>query len=58
MVANEAGLFTSVMVKETSGYPILDHGTADFIKKHWLVPPGAAGRIFEAKIIYQLKLKL
>ena len=57
MTADEAGLLVAVEVKETSGYPILDRSSVDYVKKHWTVPPGPAGRIFQATITYKLNLK-
>ena len=54
MTADETGVITSVAVKESSGYPILDRSTLDFVKRHWTVPPGGGTRIYEATITYKL----
>jgi protein TonB len=50
------GNIVSVDVKESSGFPILDRATVDFIKRHWRLPAGTANRIFETSITYQLQL--
>jgi protein TonB len=50
------GNVVSVDVKETSGFPILDRATVDFIKRHWHLPSGAGGQLFQTSIIYKLQL--
>jgi protein TonB len=49
------GAITSVEVKTSSGFPILDRGALEFVKRHWTVPSGAGTRVFEATINYQLQ---
>jgi TonB family protein len=51
-----AGNVISVEVKESSGFPILDHRTVEFIQRHWRLPTGVARQVFETQIIYQLQL--
>src|SRR5208282_1564262 len=51
-----AGNIISVDVKESSGFPILDHATVDFIKRHWRLPAGEGNRLFETSITYLLQL--
>ena len=51
-----AGNIISVEVKGSSGFPILDHATVDFIKRHWRLPTGTGNRLFETSITYQLLL--
>jgi TonB family protein len=51
-----AGNIISVEVKESSGFPILDHATMDFIKRHWRLPAGEGNRFFETSITYLLQL--
>ena len=55
LTVDEAGLVISAEVKEPSGSSILDRATLEFVKKHWTVPPGARGRLFQATIAYVLK---
>jgi TonB family protein len=50
------GNVVSVDVKESSGFPILDRATADFIKRRWHLPPGTGTQLFQTSIIYQLQL--
>ena len=49
-----AGNIISVEVKESSGFPVLDRATVDFIKGHWRLPTGTGNRLFETSITYQL----
>ncbi len=51
--ADEAGNIISVEVKESSGFPILDRGAIDFVKRHWTIPKGV--RLAEVPINYRLK---
>ena len=48
-------MIVSAEVKESSGSSILDRAAADFVKRHWTVAPGTAGRLFLARINYKLK---
>jgi protein TonB len=51
--ADEAGNISSVEVKESSGFPILDRSAVDFVKRHWTIPKGV--RLAEVPINYRLK---
>jgi TonB family protein len=51
-----AGNIISIDVKESSGFPILDRATVDFIKGHWRLPAGDGNRLFETSITYLLQL--
>jgi protein TonB len=54
--ADAAGRVTSVEIKGSSGFPVLDRATADFIKRHWQLPSGiATNQLFETSITYQLQ---
>lgn len=55
MTVDEAGLIENIEVKQSSGSSVLDHSALDFVKRHWIVPPGKGTRAYEATIIYQLK---
>ncbi len=55
LTVDVSGLVETVTVKETSGWPILDRSSSEFVKRHWIVPPGKGGRVFEAAITYQIK---
>ena len=51
-----AGNIISIDVKESSGFPVLDRATVDFIKRHWRLPAGEGNRLFETSITYKLLL--
>ncbi len=53
---NAAGNIISVDVKESSGFPVLDRATVDFIKHHWRLPASDGNRLFETSITYLLQL--
>ncbi len=53
---DETGNIVSIDVKESSGFPILDRATVDFIKRHWRLPAGEGNRLFETSITYKLLL--
>jgi protein TonB len=55
LTVDDSGLVQSIALKETSGSPILDRSATEFVKRHWIVPPGRGGRVFEATISYQIK---
>jgi protein TonB len=56
MSADAAGNVMSVQIKGSSGFPILDRATADFIKRHWLLPSGVTtNQLFETSITYKLQ---
>jgi periplasmic protein TonB len=55
LTVDDSGLVESVAVKESSGSAILDRSAREFVKRHWIVPPGKGGRVFEATISYQIK---
>ncbi len=56
LTGDDAGNVVSVDVKESSGFPVLDRATVDFIKRHWRLPAGAGTRLFETSITYLLQL--
>jgi protein TonB len=53
--ANEAGIITTIEVKQSSGYPLLDRGAIDYVKRHWTVPTGSGEHVFEATITYRFQ---
>ena len=50
------GNVVSVDVKESSGFPFLDHATAEFIKTHWHLPTNTGTRLFQTSITYKLQI--
>lgn len=56
MRADANGRVASVEIKNSSGFPVLDRATEDFIKRHWILPVGASpNQLFETSIIYKLQ---
>ncbi len=55
LTVDDAGRIISAEVKESCGYPILDRSALDSVKRHWVFPPGAPNRLFEAPINYVLR---
>lgn len=55
MTADERGMITSIKVLQSSGHPILDRSALDYVKRHWILPAGSAGGIFEAPINFTLE---
>lgn len=51
---DESGRIVSAEIKESCGFPILDRSALDSVKRHWVFPPGAPNRLFEAPINYVL----
>jgi protein TonB len=54
LTVKNSGVVQSVTIKETSGSPLLDRSAKDFVKRHWIVPPGPGGRVFQVSIVYKL----
>jgi TonB family protein len=50
-----AGNVLSVDVKESSGFPVLDRATVDFLKRHWHLPTNTDSRLFQTSITYKLQ---
>ena len=53
---DDAGHVVSVDVKTSSGFPVLDRATVDFIKRHWRLPTDTGTRLFQTSITYKLQL--
>ncbi|HUA38818.1 MAG TPA: TonB family protein [Candidatus Sulfopaludibacter sp.] len=53
---DDAGNVISVDVKASSGFPLLDRATVDFVKRHWRLPTDAGTRLFQTSITYKLQL--
>lgn len=55
ITADESGNVIDAEVKKSSGFPILDRSSIDYVKRHWRLPAGAGGaRLFETSINYRL----
>lgn len=56
LTSDDAGNVVSVAVKTSSGFPILDRATVEFVKRHWRLPTAGRTRQFETSITYKLLL--
>jgi len=54
MTVDASGAITQITLKESSGYPILDRATLEFIKRHWVIPPVNGSQNFETIITYKI----
>jgi len=50
-----SGNVASIDVKQSSGFPYLDHATVEFIKNHWHLPADAGTRLFQTSITFKLQ---
>jgi protein TonB len=56
LTTDAAGNVASVQIKQSSGFPILDRATEDFIKHRWTLPSGGVtNQLFETSITYKLQ---
>jgi TonB family protein len=56
LTSDEAGNVLSAEVKESSGFPLLDRATVDFVKSHWRLPVAAGPHLFQTSITYKLEI--
>jgi protein TonB len=56
LTGDDSGNVVSVVVQQSSGFPLLDRATVDFIKRHWRLPTDTATRLFQTSITYKLQL--
>jgi protein TonB len=54
--SDTGGNAVSITVKESSGFPFLDHATVEFIKNHWHLPTDTGTRVFQTSVTYKLQL--
>ncbi len=55
LTVDDSGRITDIQVKSTSGSPLLDRHTLDFVQRHWTIPPGQGTRHYEVPIRYRLR---
>jgi periplasmic protein TonB len=55
ITVDTGGVITAVQIKESSGSPVLDRSTLDFVKRHWIIAPGPTLRNYEVTIIYRIQ---
>ncbi len=54
MTVDQNGSITNIAVKQSSGFAILDRSTLEFVRRHWMLSAGEAGRVYEAPIRFIL----
>jgi protein TonB len=54
LTVDDVGKVTSISVKESSGFPVLDRAARDWVKRRWIQPPINGSHVFETKIIYKI----
>lgn len=55
MTVDDTGQIKTIDVAQSSGFPVLDRSALDFVRRHWIVPPGEGTRTYEATINYKLQ---
>ena len=50
-----SGNVVSIDMKQSSGFPYLDHATVEFIKTHWHLPIDSGTRLFQTSITFKLQ---
>ncbi len=56
MTVDDEGAIQTIEIAQSSGFPLLDRGALDFVRRHWTVPSGKGTRIYEATINYKLQI--
>jgi protein TonB len=53
--SDASGNVVSIDVKQSSGFPYLDHATVEYVKTHWHLPTDAGTRRFQTSITFKLQ---
>jgi protein TonB len=53
--SDASGNVVSIDVKQSSGFPYLDHATVEYVKTHWHLPMDAGTRRFQTSITFKLQ---
>jgi periplasmic protein TonB len=54
--SDAAGNVASIEIKQSSGFPYLDHATVEFIKTRWHLPTDTGTRLFQTSITFKLQM--
>ncbi|MDB6015616.1 MAG: hypothetical protein JWR19_105 [Pedosphaera sp.] len=54
LTVDDGGVIVEIQVKESSGSGVLDRSALEFVKRHWIIPPGNRTRVYEAPITFKL----
>jgi TonB family protein len=55
LTGDASGNVASIDMKQSSGFPYLDHVTVEFIKNHWHLPTDSEMRVFQTSITFKLQ---
>jgi protein TonB len=55
LTSDASGNVVSIDVKQSSGFPYLDHATVEYIKTHWHLPVDTGTRLFQTSITFKLQ---
>lgn len=55
LTSDASGNVSSIDVKQSSGFPYLDHATVEFVKTHWHLPIDSGTRLFQTTITFKLQ---
>ena len=55
LTGDASGNVASIDMKQSSGFPYLDHATVEFIKTHWHLPTDSGTRLFQTSITFKLQ---
>jgi TonB family protein len=54
--SDASGNIASIDVRQSSGFPYLDHATVEFIKTRWHLPTDSGARLFQTSITFKLQM--
>jgi TonB family protein len=54
--SDASGNVVSIDVRQSSGFPYLDHATVEFIKTRWHLPTESGARLFQTSITFKLQM--
>lgn len=56
LTSDASGNVVSIDVKQSTGFPYLDHATVEYVKTHWHLPMDTGTRLFQTSITFKLQM--
>lgn len=56
LTSDASGDVVSIDVKQSTGFPYLDHAAVAYVKSHWHLPTDAGTRLFQTSITFKLQM--
>ncbi|HEX3626139.1 MAG TPA: TonB family protein [Verrucomicrobiae bacterium] len=56
LTSDASGNVVSIEVKQSTGFPYLDHASVEYVKTHWHLPTDAGTRLFQTSITFKLQM--